>query len=232
MFDAHGGLTDQKKGVVVCDGCGTHVTLELLEHCSANNIIVVIRTPYCSSTIQFEDIVQFWELKNCKDIGWYMMALEPVCPSMSCSVCNILFPNRYKLKMQQISIVQDRTLGSVSTLNHAEQLKLLCICWRHAFSKEINQRAWHAGGFGADGITMSPLWVQKRKDEGQCKDQTHKACLSTAAYSHVSLSKAAVLCRSSHGKVSVLVGARFHVQNLNEVQHLLLGWLDHSSLTS
>ena len=94
MFDAYDGLTAQKMGMLVCDGCGTHMTLELLEHCTDNHIIVIIRTPYCSSIIQFEDIVNFWDLKNCKDIGWCLMAFEPCCPPMSfvtCSVCMFLY---------------------------------------------------------------------------------------------------------------------------------------------
>ena len=123
--------------------------------------------------------------------------------------------------MEQISVVQDRTLGSVSTLDHAEQLKLLRRCWSHAFSKETNKRAWSAGGFGADGITMSPLWIQKRKDEGQCKDQTHKS-LPTASYSHAS-HKLLSSVDPRTGKVPMLRSAHFHVQNFDEVRQLLWG---------
>ena len=57
MFDAHGGLTPDCWGVVVCDGVGTHMTLAFLEHCEKNYIAVVLRTPNCSSKQQFEDLV-------------------------------------------------------------------------------------------------------------------------------------------------------------------------------
>jgi hypothetical protein len=38
--------------------------------------------------------------------------------------------------------------------------------WENAFSKETNERAWRQGGFGEDGITMAPLWLQKKTEEG------------------------------------------------------------------
>jgi hypothetical protein len=40
--------TADKKGVLICDGCGTHMTLDFLDWCIANHIILVLRTPNCS----------------------------------------------------------------------------------------------------------------------------------------------------------------------------------------
>ena len=34
--------------------------------------------------------------------------------------------------------------------------------WNAAFSVETNCRAWTAGGFGPKGITLKPLWDQKK----------------------------------------------------------------------
>mmetsp|Transcript_31731 Transcript_31731/g.63367 ORF Transcript_31731/g.63367 Transcript_31731/m.63367 type:complete len:590 (-) Transcript_31731:1569-3338(-) len=70
-FEAHRGLTSSRKAVVACDGVGTHMTLEFLEHCQDHYIVLVLRTPYCSQVEQFEDLVNFWDFKNTKDVGWY-----------------------------------------------------------------------------------------------------------------------------------------------------------------
>lgn len=45
-------------------------------------------------------------------------------------------------------------------------LNLMKPAWAVAFSKENNLLAWRKGGFGADGITMAPLWKQLLKEGG------------------------------------------------------------------
>lgn len=142
------------------------MTREFLEFCVENHIDLILRTPNCSTVEQFEDLVSFCEsartqgrfhefpiqlkvlacvvfageLKNHKDIGWY------------------------KLKMLSVPVKLART-GSPN-LSFKEMLKLLVPSWNNAFSKEVNRRSWEAGGFGPDGITMAPLWKQKKKQEG------------------------------------------------------------------
>mgnify|MGYP000844587223 FL=1 len=74
MFAAHGGLRADRRGVLVCDGVGTHMTTEFIDFCSMNFITLVLRTPNCSAIQQFEDLVNFWELKNAKGgINWYTL---------------------------------------------------------------------------------------------------------------------------------------------------------------
>ena len=138
MFKARGGLSATRRAVVACDGVGTHMTSEFFEACRKHFIVIVLRTPWCSNRIQFEDLVNFWQMKNCKDVGWY------------------------KAKQQAV-IEQIHTTGSAA-LSFARQLELLVPAWNNAFSKEVNLRAWKKGGFGADGITLTPLWAQKAKD--------------------------------------------------------------------
>lgn len=101
MFEAHGGLRSDRKAVLVCDGVGTHMTEEFIDFCNKNHIVLAIRTPNCSSIQQFEDLVNFWELKNAGGgLNWYT------------------------LKQQAL----DRVLATTNTngvLSHAIQLRLL-----------------------------------------------------------------------------------------------------------
>ena len=128
--------------MVACDGVSTHMTTELFAACRKACIVIVLRTPWCSNRIQFEDLVNFWILKNAKDVGWF------------------------KAKQQAV-IEQIRATGSAS-LSFAKQLQILVPAWNVAFGREANLAAWKKGGFGADGITMKPLWVQKKNDSGVC----------------------------------------------------------------
>tara|TARA_B110000046_G_C12940189_1_gene375408 strand:- start:911 stop:1051 length:141 start_codon:yes stop_codon:yes gene_type:complete len=46
------------------------MTEEFFVECNKNFILIVYRTQNCSTIIQFEDLVNFFELKNAPDIGW------------------------------------------------------------------------------------------------------------------------------------------------------------------
>ena len=138
MFAARGGLSPTRRAVVACDGVGTHMTSEFFDACREHNIVIVLRTPWCSNRIQFEDLVNFWQMKNAKDVGWY--------------------------KSKQIAVVEQVCRTGSAALSHAKQLELLVNSWNEGFSKEANLRAWSKGGFAADGIRMTPLWEQKRMD--------------------------------------------------------------------
>jgi len=68
-------------------------------------------------------------------------------------------------------VQMDRSRGSSVALSHKEQLELLVKPWNKAFSAESNLKAWAKGGFGWNGITQKPLWLQKVKDEGKNVEQ-------------------------------------------------------------
>ena len=153
------------------------MTEEFLEHCRRNHIVVVLRTPWCANSIQFEDLLNFWILKNAPDVGWY------------------------KAKQIEIQKQLGATCGASSTLSHARQLQILVPAWKQAFSMSTNLQAWHMvgklhrlppccpslllklpltpscvrsqGGFGPEGITMAPLWRQKAKDD--CQEVVNRA---------------------------------------------------------
>ena len=118
MLKAHGGVFSWRRAVMACDGVGTHMSSQFLDKCKQENIVVVLRTPYCSNSIQFEDLYNFFILKNAKDIGWY------------------------KVKQEAILKQLGQTLGASSTLSHAKQLQLVVPCWNVAFSKQSNVTAW------------------------------------------------------------------------------------------
>jgi len=123
------------------------MTTAFIIKCDENHIVVVLRTPWCSNSIQFEDLVNFWQLKNDAGFGWY------------------------KVKQDAMLVQMDRTRGSSVALSHQDQLELLVNPWNKAFSTETNLRAWAKGGFGRDGITQKPLWLQKVKDDNKNVEQ-------------------------------------------------------------
>ncbi|KAK3275523.1 hypothetical protein CYMTET_16351 [Cymbomonas tetramitiformis] len=52
-------LSPEKPVVVVCDGHGSHLTLELLDYCREVGINVVLRPPHTSNISQGEDVRNF-----------------------------------------------------------------------------------------------------------------------------------------------------------------------------
>jgi hypothetical protein len=73
-----GPLSETNRAVLAVDGVGTHMTHAFLDACKKYHIVVVLRTPCCSNSIQFEDLVNFWELKNAKGVGWYLLKQKAV----------------------------------------------------------------------------------------------------------------------------------------------------------
>ena len=132
MLNAHGGVSSTNRAVLACDGVGTHMTSQFLDKCKQRHIVVSLRTPYCSNSIQFEDLHNFWLLKNAKDVGWY------------------------KVKQEAIFERLGQTKGASSTLSHAKQLQLVVPCWNVAFSKQSNQMAWEMVHACPDAHTRYP----------------------------------------------------------------------------
>ena len=150
MFKAHGILSEDYQAVATCDCVGTHMTLEFLKCCRKHHIELCMRTPNTSEYTQFEDLVSFKELKSAKDVGWY------------------------KVKQKVLPLLVAHKLDS---MNHKLMLSLLVPAWKVAFSERNNKTAWSVGGFGPDGITMAPLWKQKKLQEG---DAVSKRALSAS----------------------------------------------------
>ena len=113
-----GVLRPDRKAVGTCDGAGPHMTTAFIERCHVLHIELTLRTPNCSNTIQFEDLVNFWQLKNDSSFGWY------------------------KVKQQAILVQMDKTRGRSVALSHHDQLELLVKPWSKGFSTETNLRAW------------------------------------------------------------------------------------------
>ena len=124
MFEAHGVLSPTRRAVVVCDCVGTHMTTEFLDLCTEHNIVVVLRTPWCSNSIQFEDLRNFWTLKNTKDLGWFKVKQQALL-----------------LLSQRLSHQRPQGKGGIM-LSFELQLQLLVKPWHVAFSSENNRKAW------------------------------------------------------------------------------------------
>jgi hypothetical protein len=141
-LDAHGGVTFDRQACMACDGASPHVSEDFLKKCRENHIALCFRTPRVSHLENFEDLRPggFWILKNAKsEQGWY------------------------KIK-QQAALRNFREKGS-SAIGHKQMLELLNEPFRNAFGAQYIGLAWKMGGFGADGITMRPLWIQKKHEE-------------------------------------------------------------------
>lgn len=94
------------------------MTTAFIEMCADNHIVLVLRTPWCSNSQQFEDLVNFWQLKNDSGFGWY------------------------KVKQSAMYVQMDKTRGASVALSHQDQLELLVNPWNKAFSTQTNLRAW------------------------------------------------------------------------------------------
>ena len=138
MLEAHAPLSATRRAVVACDGVGTHMTPDFFRALREAHVVIVLRTPWCSNRIQFEDLVNFWQMKNAKDVGWY--------------------------KTKQEAVIEKICHQGQAGLTHAEQLQLLVPAWENAFSQETSLRGWRKGGFAIDGIRLTPLWEQNKKD--------------------------------------------------------------------
>lgn len=57
-------LTADKPIVLICDGHGSHLTLELLEYCRAHHIVIVLRVPHTTHLTQGEDVRNFRKFKS------------------------------------------------------------------------------------------------------------------------------------------------------------------------
>ena len=75
------------------------MTSEFFEACRKYFIVIVLRTPWCSNRIQFEDLLNFWQLKNAKDVGWY--------------------------KAKQLAVIEQIAETGVGGLSFAKQLSIL-----------------------------------------------------------------------------------------------------------
>ena len=49
--------------IVVCDGHGSHTTLELIDFCIEHHLILVMRPSHCTHVLQGEDVVNFKNIK-------------------------------------------------------------------------------------------------------------------------------------------------------------------------
>ena len=147
-YDAHGGVNATRRGVLVCDGVGTHMTLAFLQHLLKLHVVLVLRTPNCSHLQQVEDLYNFWVLKNgasdqsvllegetlrTDDAGWY--------------------------KVKQAAAQKRLHETGRGDLPFDVLMPLLKPVWERAFKQEGNRIGWRVAGLNENGgVTARPLW--------------------------------------------------------------------------
>ena len=62
--------------MVICDGHGSHFTLEALKFCRANGIVLILRPPHTSHVLQCEDLLNFNLLKPLISYGLSSIMIE------------------------------------------------------------------------------------------------------------------------------------------------------------
>ena len=148
-FEARALPTAEKKGIVICDGVGSHLSEELLDFMIEHHLILILRTPNCSQKQQPEDLVSFQRVKSKKD-GFYV--------------------KKQQLLMQLLAetgsgIPYDRLFG-----------ECLKGPWERGFSAASNREAWEKAGLNERGaITCRPYWVQLRAEQPVRKQKSQDA---------------------------------------------------------
>lgn len=151
VFEARGGLpTAECKGVLVCDGVGSHLCDEFIEFLLANHLVLVLRTPYCSSKQQPEDIHTFWVVKNAADVGFY--------------------------KAKQAALLKHMREHGSGALPWETLIRVLAPAWENGLSTHANEVAWRKAGISERGrITSRPYWVALAAEQGAPKRKTATA---------------------------------------------------------
>ena len=99
-------------------------------------------------------------------------------------------PPHMQLKQEAAFATLKATKGKSSVLSFEAMLQLMHEPWAVAFSREANLKAWSIGGFGAEGITMGPLWKQKAAEDGvavrnRAMTQAEKRKVSQQVSAHI-----------------------------------------------
>jgi hypothetical protein len=154
-YDAHGGVSATRRGVMCADGVGTHLTLKFLKHLDAMHVRLVLRTPNCSHKQQVEDLYNFWVLKNGaskqdvlvdgeamrnEDAGWY--------------------------KVKQLAVQARLHTTGRADLPFDQMMKLLKPVWERAFLPKGNLIGWRMAGLNdKGGVTARPAWLALKEAE-------------------------------------------------------------------
>ena len=140
-FEARELPTAERKAIMVCDGCGTHLSPDFIDLLVEKHIVLILRTPNTSQKTQPEDLVSFQRVKNAKEFGFYK-AKQLECLHQLASKGRAAIP-------------YDRLFGNC-----------LKPAWENAFSPANNREAWRqAGLMERGGITARPYWLQLRAEQ-------------------------------------------------------------------
>ena len=115
---------------MICDGHGSHFTLEVLDFCRANGIVLILRPPHTSHVTQCEDIINFRILK----------------PLITYRLSKIMIEKKSRKVGTRYENPRPGAGKWASTLGFEDLLYAVSHAWREAFSEANCLLAWdHAG---------------------------------------------------------------------------------------
>ena len=109
-------ICEEKPIVILCDGHGSHLTLDLITFCRANHIRIVLRVPHTSHLTQGEDVCNFAVLKS-RIRQEKARALTE----------NITSTGNYRLESKDF-------------------MRVVAPAWNAAFARDVNIKAWQKTG--------------------------------------------------------------------------------------
>eukprot|EP00733_Pompholyxophrys_punicea_P000732 Pompholyxophrys_punicea_v1_NODE_257_length_2508_cov_3.165919.p1 type:complete len:421 gc:universal NODE_257_length_2508_cov_3.165919:1356-94(-) len=138
-------ISPNKPAIMVCDGHGSHITLELLLYAKEAGIIIVLRPPHTSHKVQGEDTQNFREFKR----------LE----------------RKAKANLLMKRILHNR--GKDCSLKKSDITKITKIPWEKAFNQHNNRVAWASIGISPFNrrVYWKILQKERLKESKIQKDQ-------------------------------------------------------------
>ena len=127
--------------VGICDGHGSHLTLELIDFCIANHIILILRPPHTTHRLQGEDTTNFAYIKA----DWHMAKL-------------IEIRRLYNEAKKRGS----RDGWDSVKLGIERMSEILKPVWEKHFSKEVNSKAWDK--IGVYPFTRRVYWELRQEE--------------------------------------------------------------------
>jgi hypothetical protein len=128
----------------ICDGHGSHLTLELIDFCIANHIILILRPPHTTHKLQGEDTTNFAYIKA----DWHRA-------------------KQIELRNLYNAVVARGRGYEVCKLGISRMSDLLKPVWEKHFSKEVNEKAWDT--IGVYPFTRRVYWDLKKEEAHQSR---------------------------------------------------------------
>ena len=141
-------LSVEHPAVIVCDGHGSHLTLELVDWARENNVYIVLRPPHTTHKLQGEDVQNFKAIK-----ASFLKSKQDLLEKLDEEV------RKRKRKFLPSSLGPEFFVRAIKSV------------WEKHFSKDQNTKAW--ARIGVNPFTRSVYWELKEAEERaqkRCED--------------------------------------------------------------